>query len=79
MGAICIAPAILAKAGVLKGKKATVWSSLMDKSAVKILEKSGADYLPDSVVADGKVITATGPLAAKEFAEKIIQTASNKQ
>jgi len=44
LGAICIAPAILAKAGVLKGKKATVWSSLMDKSAVKILEEGGAIF-----------------------------------
>ncbi|NQU82501.1 MAG: DJ-1/PfpI family protein [Parcubacteria group bacterium] len=31
VGAICIASAILANSGVLKGKKATDWSSNMDK------------------------------------------------
>lgn len=72
LGAICIAPAILAKAGVLKGKKATVWSSPMDKSAVKILKENGAVFQEESVVADGKIVTASGPLAAKEFAETII-------
>ena len=72
LGAICIAPAILAKAGVLEGKKATVWSSAMDKSAVKILKESGAECLVDSVVVDGNIITASGPQAAKEFAQKII-------
>jgi len=71
LGAICIAPAILAKAGVLKDKKATVWSSMMDKSAVKILNNSGANYQSDLVVVDGKIITASGPVAAKEFAEKV--------
>jgi len=73
LGAICIAPAVLAKAGVLKDKKATVWSSVIDKSAVKILKESGAEYLTDSVVVDGDIITASGPQAAKEFAQKIIE------
>jgi len=73
LGAICIAPAILAKAGVLEGKKATVWSSIMDKSAVKILEEGGADFQKEPVVVDGKIVTASGPSAAKEFAQKIIE------
>ncbi|HOW13045.1 MAG TPA: DJ-1/PfpI family protein [Candidatus Pacearchaeota archaeon] len=72
LGAICIAPVILAKAGVLKGKKATVWNSPMDKSAIKILEKEGAIFDKNSVVVDGKIITASGPQYAKEFGEKII-------
>ena len=73
LGAICIAPAILAYAGVLDGKKATVWSSSMDKSAVKILRNAGADYQEKSVVVDGKIITGAGPFAAKEFANKIVE------
>ena len=72
LGAICIAPAILAKAGVLEGKKATVWNSIMDKSAVNILKDNGADFQDISVVIDGKIVTASGPQAAKEFAEAII-------
>jgi len=73
LGAICIAPAILAKAGVLSGKKATVWSNQMDKSAVKILKEEGAKYQQESVVVDGKIITANSPLAAKSFTEAIIE------
>jgi len=73
LGAICIAPVILAKAGVLDGKKATVWSSVMDKSAIKILEENGAIFQKDSVVVDGEIVTGNGPGAAKGFAEKIIE------
>ena len=71
LAAICIAPAILAKAGVLEGKKATVWTSVMDKSAVKILEDNGAIYEDKPVVIDGKIVTGNGPDAAQEFGETI--------
>jgi len=71
LASICISPIILAKAGVLAGKKATVWSSPMDKSPVKILEENGAIYQDESVVVDGKIITGNGPGAAKEFGEAI--------
>lgn len=71
LASICISPTILAKAGVLEGKKAAVWSSAMDKSAIKILEQYGAIYQDSLVVLDGKIITASGPAAAEEFGEKI--------
>lgn len=73
LAAICISPVILAKAGVLEGKKATVWSSSLDKSPVKILKENGAIYQSDSVVVDGKIITGNGPSAAKEFGEAIVK------
>lgn len=79
LGAICIAPAILARAGLLKNKKATVWSSPMDKSAVKILKEEGVFYQSDKVVVDGNIITASGPEAAKEFALKVTALLKNKQ
>lgn len=78
LGAICIAPAILAKAGVLKDRKATVWTSFLDKSAVKILEENGVVYEDSAVVTDGKIITANGPGASKEFGEKIIGLLTGK-
>lgn len=71
VAAICVAPALLAKAGVLNGKKATVWSAALDKSMIKILQENGAEYQDESVVADGHFITANGPDAAAEFGEKI--------
>lgn len=73
LAAICISPAILANAGILEGKRATVWSSPMDKSAVKILEENGAIFQDELVVVDGKVITGNGPMAAKEFAEALTE------
>ena len=73
LASICISPVILAKAGVLEGKKATVWSSPMDKSSIGILEENGAIYQSDPVIVDGKIITASGPPAAKEFGEAIVE------
>jgi protease I len=73
LAAICIAPTILAKAGVLSGKKATVWSSPLDKSAIKILKENNVVYQDESVVVDGRIITANGPGAAEEFGQKIIE------
>jgi protease I len=73
LAAICVSPAILAKAGVLKGKKATVWSRPMDKSAIKILEENSVIYQPESVVVDGKIITANGPDAAAKFVNTLIE------
>lgn len=71
LAAICISPVILAKAGVLEEKKATVWSSPLDKNPIKILESNGAIYQEKSVVIDGNIVTANGPSAAKEFGQKI--------
>lgn len=73
LAGICISPVVLAKSGVLEGKKATVWTSPTDKSAVKILEENGASFNDKSVVADGMIITGNGPEASEEFAMKVIE------
>jgi len=73
LAAICISPVILAKAGVLPGKKATVWSSPMDRGPVKVLQNNRAIYEEESVVIDGKIITANGPAAAREFGQAIVE------
>jgi protease I len=77
LGAICVGPVILARAGVLSGKKATVWSSPLDKSAVKILKEEGAIFEDNQVVQDGNIITANGPQAARKFGETILRTLGN--
>lgn len=66
VAAICIAPVTLAKAGILKGKRATVWSSEAGQ-----LKAEGANYTGRAVEKDGNIITASGPAAAREFAEEI--------
>jgi len=67
VAAICIAPVTLAKAGLLKGKKATVWSSEAGQ-----LESAGAIYTGKPVEKDGLIITANGPWSAQAFAESIL-------
>lgn len=64
-GAICIAPEVLAAAGVLRGKKATVWDSGGEQRA--FLEEHGAIYTGEPVTVDGLLVTANGPEAAAEF------------
>lgn len=74
IAAICISPIILAKAGLLEGKKATVWTSELDKGPVKVLEENGAEFINAKVFQDGNVITANGPAAAEEYGKKILET-----
>lgn len=66
VGAICIAPMILANAGLLNGKNATCWDR--DGKQFAFLTKNGAivDHF-DPVVVDGLIVTANGPDAAAEF------------
>ena len=70
LGAICIAPGILAKAGVIKGKKATIWDS-GDGTFKSVVEEGGATYTREDVTVDGKIITANGPHAARKFGKTI--------
>lgn len=72
LGAICIAPTILAKAGALRGKRAAVWTSPADESPIAILENNGAVYVDAPVVEDGTIITANGPKAAQAFGEALV-------
>lgn len=72
LASICISPIILAKAGVLEGKKATVWSSPLEQSPISVLEENRTIYDARSVVQDGKIITANGPPAAEEFGQAIL-------
>jgi len=69
VAAICIAPVTLAKAGILKGKRATVWSSEASQ-----LKAAGAKYTGRNVEKDGNIITASGPTAAMEFAEALLSS-----
>ena len=71
IAAICIAPRILAHAGILKGKRATGWDS--DGELVQIFKTHGITYERRPVIIDGLLITAVGPSAAQEFGTKIVE------
>ncbi len=68
LGAICIAPSILANAGLLKGKKATASSGQAEN-----LHEKGAKYICKDIIVDGKIITSNGPDAAKQFGKAIVK------
>jgi protease I len=70
IGAICLGPMVLAKAGVLVDKQATVFKT---KEAIDLLKKNGAVYKEQPLVVDGKIITANGPAVADIFGKKIAE------
>lgn len=71
LGAICIAPRILAQAGVLTAKKATGWDD--DNELASIFKKHVVTYVKEGVVTDGNLITATGPATATDFGKALAQ------
>jgi protease I len=71
--AICIAPATLANAGVLTGKRATAFPS-----SEGALKSHGAVVTHEPVVQDGNVVTGVGPEAAKQFGRKLVEVLVRK-
>jgi len=72
IGAICLAPRILAASGILSGKKATGWDG--DNNLAKIFASHDVHYIRNKkVVVDNNIITATDPTAAAAFGKAIIQ------
>ncbi len=69
--AICAAPAVLAEAGLLDGKRATSFPGFLDGRAE--LQSDGAD-----VVVDGTVITSRGPGTAMDFALQLVEILAGK-
>ena len=73
VSAICIAPVILANAGLLKGKRATVFPDGADD-----LKKGGATYTAETITTDGNIITGNGPSSSKEFGKKVAEIVSKQ-
>jgi len=63
IGAICLAPVILANAGLLKNKRATVYPS-----AENYIKKKGVLYTGKRIETDKNIVTAMDPKAAEIFA-----------
>ena len=67
IAAICAAPSLLGRLGILKGKEATCYPSfevLLD----------GATFVDKRVAVSQNIITGKGPGCTKEFALKIVET-----
>lgn len=66
--AICAAPGVLAKAGLLEGKRATSFPGFLAPDSAP-----GIVLLEDPVVTDGRIITSRGPGTAMDFALALIE------
>ena len=64
IAAICAAPLVLKKAGILEDVKVTAYPTL---------EKEFKNYVPSKVLRDRNVITARGPGAAIDFGLEIVR------
>jgi protease I len=67
IAAICSAPVILARAGILSGRNVTCYPA--DK---KEIEKKETTYKDEPAVVCGNIITAQSPAASPEFANLIV-------
>ena len=75
VAAICLGGVALAKAGVLKGVRATVWKS--DQS-LREYSSLGVVFEDKPVVSQGKIITGQGPFAARDFARAVAAAVSGE-
>ncbi|MEQ1557204.1 MAG: DJ-1 family glyoxalase III [Gallionella sp.] len=66
ISAICAAPAVLAEAGLLDGKRATSYPTCLDDYP-KVAQQLSA------IVEDGKLITSRGPGTAMDFALVLLE------
>lgn len=72
IAAICAAPSILGKMGLLSGKKATCYPGFE-----RYLH--GAEVSDDPVARDGKIITSKGPGTAMMFALKLTEVLKDRK
>ena len=72
MAAICAAPMVFGKLGVLKGKKATCYPGFD-----KYLE--GAEYTGAMVERDGNIVTGKGPGSSIKFALALVELMVGKE
>jgi len=71
--AICAAPKVLARAGILDGKSATSYPGVLDGMGRADITLRG-----EPVVRDGKVITSRGPGTAMDFSLALIEALAGK-
>lgn len=72
VGAICAAPSVLGKCGILEGKKATCYPGYEEKM-------TGAEFVNEMVVVDGNVVTSRGLGTSMEFGFGILELLISKE
>ncbi len=74
IAAICAAPKVLARAGILEGKHATSYPGALDPAQWPHVQLENR-----AVVTDGKVVTSRGPGTAMDFALELIGSLAGKE
>ena len=69
--AICAAPRVLAKIGLLEGKRVTAYPGFIDGDHFP-----GLHYTGNAVEVDGRIVTSRGPGTAMDFALTLIEILS---
>jgi len=72
VASVCVASLSLAKAGVLEGRRATVYHQTGGKRKAE-LEALGAIFIDNAVVKDQNLITSTGPGTGVEVAFALLE------
>jgi protease I len=66
VAAVCHGPWVISDAGLLRGKRATGWSTIRPD-----LENAGATFIDEPAVTDGNIVTARGPTDLAAFVHAI--------
>ena len=72
LAAICAAPLVLGKRGLLEGKNATCFPGFEG-------ELKGAKIVKSGVVTDGNITTASGMLVALDFAKELVSLLASNE
>jgi protein deglycase len=75
IAAVCVGSLALAAAGVLNGRKATIYHQVGGARKAE-LESHGTFFIDEPLVVDGHLMTSTGPGTGIELALKLLETLS---
>ncbi len=78
VASVCVASLSLGAAGVLKGRRATIYHQTGGKRRAQ-LEDYGAKFVDEAVVVDGMFITSTGPGTAIEVAFELLSVLTSQE
>jgi 4-methyl-5(b-hydroxyethyl)-thiazole monophosphate biosynthesis len=78
IAAVCVSALSLAAAGVIEGRRATVYHQIGGQRKAE-LEGYGAVFVDEPLVIDGHLMTSTGPGTGIELALKLLESLSTPE